>query len=462
VNAAALVASWVWSQWVPEAAWRRVLLPLLGVVAVPFLLNIWVQGTWTEPKGGLVFGDTLDPDVGLYFCYGRQFVGWPPTPTPPCDNPSFGDGRYPAMEYPQGALGLFAAGVLLSGDSAATFRFVFPLIVLVCTLGCVALLHALGRAYGATRATTLLTFPLTLSPTLFRLAPVRYDLVPEFCLILGVWLFIRSRRLERVKDGGSGTGEEAAIELAPEPDLVYRIPHFAIGVALAAGTLLKWLPGLVLPFVAGYFLRQGAWRVASSVLAASGVVLLIVLVPFYFWDAARFWHPYLYQTSRGLIGESAWFPLQYALLDPDHTLPSRPWGEPPSILVRGGVITGVQIVLTLVPLALAWGWARTREQWAALGLSSVAIFTLTNSIFSPQFVLALGFTWAAALIVGRPDQRAILLTGLALLAIGLGNFLVFPLAVSGWIAASTGMFVLACALTVGIIVLTLRSRHADG
>ena len=37
-----------------EGAWRGLLLPLLAVVALPTLVNIWVQTTWTGPKGGLV------------------------------------------------------------------------------------------------------------------------------------------------------------------------------------------------------------------------------------------------------------------------------------------------------------------------------------------------------------------------------------------------------------------------
>jgi hypothetical protein len=432
ITAAGLLGGWWLTRRVPEAAWRGLLLPLLAVIAVPTLLNIWVQTTWISPKGGLVFGDTLDADVSLYFCYGRQFAGWPPTAGPPCDNPALGDGRYPVMEYPQGALGLFAGSVLLSGDSAATFRWVFPLVLLAFTLGSVALLHALGRAHVASRAAVFLAATVTLSPYLFRLAPVRYDIVPAFFLLLAVWLFTR----------------------APIPNQsAIRNPQSAIatGLAIAAGALLKWLPGILLPFVAGYYLRRRDGRGAVATVGAAGLALLVVLVPFYVWDAARFWHPYAFQASRALIGESAWFVLQYLALDPAHALPPRPWGEPPAVLVGNGLITTVQIVLTALPLGLAAWRARTAAQWAALGLGSVAIFTLANRIFSPQFVLALGFTWAAALVILRPGPRLLLSSLLALLAAGLGNFLVFPLFPDGWVWASAAMFVVAGALTAAIL-----------
>jgi hypothetical protein len=240
-----------------------------------------------------------------------------------------------------------------------------------------------------------------------------------------------------------------------------RNPHSAIvaGLAIAAGALLKWLPGIFLPFVAGYYLRRRDWRAAAAVVGAATATLVIVLVPFYLWDAARFRHPYEFQASRALIGESAWFVVQYALLDPARALPARPWGEPPVILVGNGLITAVQVGLTALPLALAAWRARAAAQWAALGLASVAIFTLTNRIFSPQFVIALGFTWAAALVVLRPGPRLLLGSLLALIAIGLGNFLVFPLWPDGWVWASAGMFLLAGGLTAAIV---LRAVQGPG
>jgi hypothetical protein len=447
-NALVLLGGWWATRGTPEAVWPTSTRPLLGLVAVPYLLNIWIQTTWTS-KGGMLFGSGLDGDTGLYFCYGRQLLGWPPTATPPCDNPLFGDGRYPLMEYPQGALGLFGGSVLLTGDNATTFRWFFPLILLAFTLGSAALLLALGRARGANRAAAFLTTAVTLVPYVFRLVPVRYDIVPTFFLILGVWAFVALPH-----------NTDPAQDATPPNDSARRIPQSAIasGLALAVGALLKWLPGLLLPFVVGYYARRRAWGAAGTTLAAAGGLLAVTLVPFYLGDAVKFWHPYQYQTSRNLIGESAWFLVQYALLDPAHALPTRPWGEPPTILVSNGLITVAQIGLTLLPLALAVGWARTRAQWAALGLCSVAIFTLTNRIFSPQFVIALSFTWAAALVLLRPSPRTLVGAVLALLAVSLGNFLVFPLYPPDWVAASALLFVVSGLLTAGIITLALGGQ----
>src|SRR5947209_3970033 len=71
LNAGLLLGAWAATRRVPEVAWVRARPWLLLAVALPFLLNIWVQTTWTSPRGGLVFGTSLDLDLGLYFCYGR-------------------------------------------------------------------------------------------------------------------------------------------------------------------------------------------------------------------------------------------------------------------------------------------------------------------------------------------------------------------------------------------------------
>ncbi len=443
VSTVVLLGGWWATREVPDAEWQSAFRPLLAVVAAAYLLNIWIQVTWTR-DGGMLFGTGLDIDTSLYFCYGRQLLGWPPTAAPPCDDPSFGAGRYPTMEYPQGALGLFAGSVLLAGDSAATFRWFFALVLVGFTLGSVALLLALGRARGASRAAAFLTAAVLLSPYLFRLAPVRYDIVPTFFLLLGVYTFAGARGI------------------LPRDSPVRNLPFAAMsGAAVAVAALLKWLPGLMLPFVVGCYMRRRAWGAAAAAVVAAGVLLAVTLVPFYLWDAAKFWHPYLAQTGRSLVGESVWFLVQYTLLDPNPAVPGAPWGRPPVILVSNSLITPVQAGLTLLPMALAIIWARTRAQWAALGLCSVAIFILTNRVFSPQFVIALSFMWAAALILVRPGPRALVLALLALLVVGLNNFLVFPLWPPGWVRASALLFAAAGLLTAGIVRLAIQQGFTN-
>lgn len=438
VNGAILIGGWWATRAVPDTAWQSVFRPVLGVVAAAYVLNIWIQTHWTQ-GGTLLFGNGLDSDMQHYFCYGRQLLGW--SPDVPLCGPRFGGGRYPLMEYPQGALGLFAASVLLAGDNAVTFRWVFALVLLGFTLGSTALLLGLGRAYGASRTAAFLAAAVVLSPCLFRLAPGRYDIVPTFFLLLGVYAF-------------------AATSHAPPRGPAVLSPRFAVlsGAALAVGTLMKWLPGLMLPFVVGYYAWRRAWSAAGAAVAAAGGLLVVTCVPFYLWDPAKFWAPYQFHTSRVLIGESAWMVIQYALLDPSHHLPTAPWANPPVILISNRLITLVQVALTVLPLASAFLWARTRAQWTALGLCSVAIFTLTNRIFSPQYVIQLVFIWAAALVLVRPGARAMVLALLALLTVDLANFLVFPLRPAGWVWISALMFTVAGLLTAGTIGLVFSGN----
>jgi hypothetical protein len=434
INAAGILAGWWATRRTPDAAFTSWFGPLLGAVAAAHVLNIWIQTTWTS-GGQMVFGNTLDPDAHLYFCYGRQLLGWPATLLSGC---SYGNERYPWMEYPQGALALFAGTVFLAGDRALTFRWVFPLVMLAFTLGTAWLLLALGRAHGAARAAVFLTVAAVLSPYVFRLAPVRYDIAPAFFLVLATYCFTVS-----AKD---------------QPGRLWAV--VMSGAALAAGVLMKWLPGLLLPFVVGYYAQRRAWREAGAIVLAAGGVLVVTLVPFLLWDPAKFLNPYKFHMARPLIGESLWFVVQNLLLDPHHTAPSRPWGTPPVVLVSNRFATLVQVLLTLVPLVLALLRKRTRAQWAALGLSSVAIFTLTNRIFSPQYVIMLGVIWAAALVPLCHGPRALTLATLALLAVGLANFLVYPLWLPGWVWYSGLMFSAAGLLTGGTILVAIRQGSA--
>jgi hypothetical protein len=263
-------------------------------------------------------------------------------------------------------------------------------------------------------------------------------MVPAFFLLLAVWSFVRAGNVGRFEARSS----------------------LSTGLAITSGALMKWLPGLLLPFVLGYYTITRQWRSIRLVLGAALALGLVVLLPFYVWDISNFLYAYQYQSSRTLTGESAWFILQHAL-DTSQLLPDRPWGPPPAILINNEVITVAQIALTLLPLVAAAIWGRTREQWAALGLCSVAMFTLANRIFSPQFVILLGFSWASTLVLLRPGEKSMVAALVAMVVVGLGNFLVWPLASDNWLWASVAMFVVAVALTVGIGWRALRGPTRD-
>jgi hypothetical protein len=270
------------------------------------------------------------------------------------------------------------------------------------------------------------------SPYVLRLAPIRYDLAPTLALLAAVAVFVLNA--PSLTKGG---GERPAI--------------FA-GLVGAGGALLKWIPGLLLPFMAGDYWRRRDWRGLAALLGAAGLLLALGLLPFWLADPEKFWNPYAYQGSRHLIGESLPFLWQWAVLDPAHALPARPWGEPEAILLSNGLLTAVQVALTALPALAALRWAHDRAAWARWGLIAVAVFILANRIFSPQFLLTLGFTWAAALLLARPPVARVALALAGLIAAGGANFLVFPLWPPWWPGASAVLF----AVGVGLTALCVR------
>jgi 4-amino-4-deoxy-L-arabinose transferase-like glycosyltransferase len=221
------------------------------------------------------------------------------------------------------------------------------------------------------------------------------------------------------------------------------------GLATAAGFLTKWLPAVIAPWFVAAYLQARRWR-ELAIFAASGIVLtLIVMLPFYLANSEAFWYPYKFQGGRKLIGESFWFLVQYHFFDPSHSIPEKPWGEPASVILGNNKLLVAQLGLVAAVFGLSlWRlWNSKRDshlyaQWAAAGLVAVAVFTLGNRIFSPQYLVLLVWVWAMALLL-RPVSRVGLISAFGLMIVTAGaNFLVFLLGVwpEEWVKYSLILF----------------------
>ncbi len=405
------VGWWLWRNPATEERYRRKWLALALLVILPNLFNIWLRYTAplsaTDPRP--LFG--RDADIGLFYDYGQALIKgqWPINP----------QGQF--AEYPQLSLPLFWLGAVLSGSNRETFYWVFPVLLLGFQLGAATALYGLGRKLGRARAAFLLAGWVAGCPALFLFGYTRFDVVPAALLLAGIYFAVPGD-LRGVRGMGVRRRWQWFSALA--------------GGLIAVGALVKWLPGLIWPWLAVAY-----WRTRNRVglLVFGGVsvaVGLVLSVPLLVINGPAMLYPYQYQGSRKLIGESVWFLVQTNFFDPTHATPEKPWGEPPKVILDNNVLLVAQLCLTGLVFGLAlWRlWHIRQEQeafecWSVAGLVGVAIFTLANRIFSPQYLVLLAWVWAVGLVL-RPVGWRGLAVGFALMGLAAGaNFEVYLLGV---------------------------------
>ncbi len=388
------------------------------LVLLPNLFNIWLRSTAQTTGGGLLFG--RDADIGLFFKYGHDFAAG--------HYPTNFQGQY--MEYPQMALFLFLAGEILSAGNLEAFYWVFPLLLVFFQLIAAFALYGMGKKMGRNREGFLLAAFVAGCPALLSFSYTRFDVVPAALLLGTIYFFLppgnSARQPENIRAAWSG-------------------------LLNGLGGLVKWLPAIITPWLVAAMVQSRHWRQLSFFLGASLILGLTVLIPFYFWNPEAFWYPYKYQGSRNLIGESFWFLIQREFFDPQHLTPDKPWGEPAKIILGNNKTLAGQLVLTGGVFALTlWrlGFLKREESmknwtgWVVSGLVGVAVFTLSNRIFSPQYLIFLAWVWAGAVVLTRTGW-IFLVASLALISIAAAaNFQVYLLGVypEEWLRDSWIMF----------------------
>lgn len=331
------------------------------------------------------------------------------------------DGRYPNSEYPVGAVLLFALESWLSGGGTRTAN---AIAMIPFQLGSVYAIWATRARLAPWLAAVVALWPLNAYSWEFK-----FDLVPTALLAAGLVLALRGR-------------------------------WTVSGVALAAGTLVKWTPGLA-------FVALLAWLIASRRLAdarrhalAFVATVTIVYVPFLLWDPGAVGAAYSRQGGRAITAESVW----YLLLHPFGLAHLRShisfgagapgWATPVAVVVQAVLVLGV--------IAAA---ARARSVTAAAALAGIApvAFLLTNRIFSPQFMVLVivALALAGALVLETTRQQLAL--GVALGVATLANAFVYPFALPEyrvtWEICSAVLFVVVLGATTWIARHALRPAH---
>lgn len=390
----------------------------LGLLAVlPNAANIYLRYTTpysaSDPRP--VYGREFD--VSLFYKYGHDLAtgvlpNWEGKP----------------MEYPQGALLLFWLNDKLAGGILETFYWSFPAFLLLFHLLAAYTLYGIGHKVGRPAMAYVLAAFASSCPFLMQFYYGRYDIVPSALLLAAVYFFLPPRSAEgffKLSYAGAA----------------------AVGLAIGAGFVVKWLPALLFIFLAAAYLLARRWRLLAVFTSFTAGLSLLVMLPFFLLTPpTNFWYPLQWQSSRHLIGESVWMLVQFHFLDEDKVWAARPWLEPRSILLDNTLLTAVQLVLLGLLLGLSlwrlWkpgrqaaSWRLWRggmlaafyERWAAVGLLAVAFFILSNRVYSAQFLIMIIWCFVGVLVL-RPVNQWLSAASLILLSVaGTANYLAFHL-----------------------------------
>jgi hypothetical protein len=320
-------------------------------------------------------------------------------------------GSYPSSEYPAGAVGLFALETWVSGNATTANAL---------TMVPVHLLAVVAIWLFRNRWSSWLAAFVALWPLNLFFWEYRFDLVPAALLTVGLLL-------------------------------AYRERWSWSAVALSAGALVKWTPGLAALGLALWVLSSGRARLAGRYVLAFLIPVVLTYAPLLAWSPTEVLHAYTAQGSRGITGES----LPFLVLRVFGLAHARVYSPDPASVPAWGDDAAIafQVVAMLAILALVTR-ARGRSGAVALAAMLPVTFLLTNRIFSPQFFVVAVAAWAVAgTLVGIGERGMVALSAL-IGAATVGNAVVwpaldFPLADEpGWIVASAAALLIGAMLTL--------------
>lgn len=318
-------------------------------------------------------------DVGLYRHYGEAMM----------------DGAVPyrdiAIEYPPGALPLFAAPALLT-DTPESYRRVFAILmvlVVACLFLCIRRLGAGNADHGVASAAGVLLLIVLMG----SVALTRFDVVPATLTIAAVACFVFGR---------------------------WRVGAVVLGIAIA----VKLYPVVLLPLVAIDAARRFGRRVAVAVVVIPLAVVALAYAPFVVLSPNGVEASLKDQLLRPLEVESLGGSLvagahaSFGLQLPDQAVYYE-------FRFHGADVIGYisALILLAVLLALWTSFARgLQDSWSLVRSSAAAIAAAIafGKVLSPQYLI-----WLIPLVALVPRMRGVYATG-QLAAACLLTALVFP------------------------------------
>jgi hypothetical protein len=331
-------------------------------------------GSWAALHRGF-YDDEEIVDIPVYETYGNAIVR---------GSIPYRDFR---LEYPPGALPVFAVPALASADgNPVAFRAAFERLMAVCGIAAVLLAGLLLAALRATRTRVVAAlgavalFPLLLGNVILT----RFDLWPA-ALTLGALAALAWRR--------------------------DRLGFGLLGLAVAA----KLYPAVLVPLALSYVWRRRGRREALVCLGVLAGVVALAFLPFLVLAPEGLVYSFGRQLGRPLQIESlgsSFFLAAHHLLGLDLEMRSGHGSQ--NLDGTGPAIVGV--LLSVAQLAvLAWIWLRrpgSAEELVRWSAAALVAFVALGKVLSPQFLI-----WLAPLVplvAGRRGSKASALLAVAL------------------------------------------------
>nr|BFD83856.1 glycosyltransferase 87 family protein [Streptomyces sp. Xyl84] len=188
----------------------------------------------------------------------------------------------------------------------------------------------------------------------------------------------------------------------------------AFGVLLGLATAAKLYPALLLGPLLVLCWRAGRWREYRMALGGAIGAWLVVNLPVMAFARDGWWQFYDFSHDRGVDFGSFWL------------IWAQNSADPPSTDFVNTVAT-LLVVLCSLGIAALTLMAPRRPRFAQLAFLIVAVFILTNKVYSPQYVL-----WLIPLaVLARPKWRDFLIWQACEVAYFLGIWLYLAYTTSG-------------------------------
>jgi uncharacterized membrane protein len=166
----------------------------------------------------------------------------------------------------------------------------------------------------------------------------------------------------------------------------------ASGVLLGLATAAKLYPVLLLGPLFLLCWRAGKWRDFGRALTGAVIAWLVVNLPVMAFATDGWWQFYKFSRERGVDFGSFWL------------IWSQNTSNPPSVAFVNTAAT-LLVLLCALGIAVLTLSAPRRPRFAQLAFLIVAVFILTNKVYSPQYVL-----WLVPLAaLARPRWRDFLI-----------------------------------------------------
>ena len=291
------------------------------------------------------------------------------------------------LEYPPGALPVFAAPALVSprGDQAA-FRRAFERLMSAFGVACVGLaaLVLAGLRASRTHVVAALAVAASFPLLLGNVVLTRFDLWPAALVLAALAALVHGRD---------------------------RLGHGLLGAAIAA----KLFPGVLVPLALAYVWRRRGRREALVCLGVLAGVVAAAFVPFLLLSPDGLAYSFGRQLSRPLQLES----LGAAIFLAGHhllglALEMRSGHGSQNLAGTGPAVAAV--VLSIAQLAvLAWIWLRrpaTAAELVRWSAAALVAFVALGKVLSPQFLI-----WLAPVVPLVAGRRGLMAGALLLVAL---------------------------------------------